>query len=114
FRMGSTADALLHCSPLPLMLVPRNLDFSKAGPTRVNCAYVDTEQSQQALRHASDLARRWEVPLRLVAFSPAGVSLDPTQVAFGDAVDAAGADSAGAVGSNNAAAPLAEAWQVQA
>ncbi|TYR19656.1 universal stress protein [Corynebacterium urealyticum] len=114
FRMGSTADALLHCSPLPLMLVPRNLDFSKAGPTRVNCAYVDTEQSQQALRHASDLARRWDVPLRLVAFSPAGVSLDPTQVAFGDAVDAAGAGSAGAVGSNNAAAPLAEAWQVQA
>lgn len=114
YRMGSTADALLHCSPLPLMLVPRNLDFSKAGPTRVNCAYVDTEQSQQALRHASDLARRWDVPLRLVAFSPAGVSLDPTQVAFGDAVDAAGAGSAGAVGSNNAAAPLAEAWQVQA
>ena len=114
YRMGSTADALLHCSPLPLMLVPRNLNFSKAGPTRLNCAYVDTEQSQQALRHASDLARRWEVPLRLVAFSPAGVSLDPTQVAFGDAVDAAGAGSAGAVGSNNAAAPLAEAWQVQA
>ena len=111
YRMGSTADALLHCSPLPLMLVPRNLDFSKAGPTRVNCAYVDTEQSQQALRHASDLARRWDVPLRLVAFSPAGVSLDPTQVAFGDAVDAAGTGGAGA---SSAAAPLAEAWQVQA
>lgn len=111
YRMGSTADALLHCSPLPLMLVPRNLDFSKAGPTRVNCAYVDTEQSQQALRHASDLARRWDVPLRLAAFSPAGVSLDPTQVAFGDAVAAAGTGSAGASG---AAAPLAEAWQVQA
>ena len=111
YRMGSTADALLHCSPLPLMLVPRNLDFSKAGPTRVNCAYVDTEQSRQALRHASDLARRWDVPLRLVAFSPAGVSLDPTQVAFGDAVAAAGTGSAGASG---AAAPLAEAWQVQA
>lgn len=111
YRMGSTADALLHCSPLPLMLVPRNLDFSKAGPTRVNCAYVDTEQSQQALRHASDLARRWEVPLRLVAFSPAGVSLDPTQVAFGDAVDTAGTGGASASG---AAAPLAEAWQVQA
>lgn len=105
YRMGSTADALLHCSPLPLMLVPRNLAFSKAGPTRVNCAYVDTEQSQQALRHASDLARRWDVPLRLVAFSPAGVSLDPTQVAFGDTVGAAGA---------GAASPLAEAWQVQA
>ena len=105
YRMGSTADALLHCSPLPLMLVPRNLDFSKAGPTRVNCAYVDTEQSRQALRHASDLARRWDVPLRLVAFSPAGVSLDPTQVAFGDTVGAAGA---------GAASPLAEAWQVQA
>ena len=116
YRMGSTADALLHCSPLPLMLVPRNLDFSKAGPTRVNCAYVDTEQSQQALRHASDLARRWDVPLRLVAFSPAGVSLDPTQVAFGDAVDAAATGGAGvdSAGASSAAAPLAEAWQVQA
>lgn len=110
YRMGSTADALLHCSPLPLMLVPRNLAFSKAGPTRVNCAYVDTEQSRQALRHASDLAQRWDVPLRLVAFSPAGVSLDPTQVALKDAVDAA---SAGSAGAGSAAAPLAEAWQVQ-
>lgn len=115
YRMGSTADALLHCSPLPLMLVPRNLAFSKAGPTRVNCAYVDTEQSRQALRHASDLAQRWDVPLRLVAFSPAGVSLDPTQVALKDAVDAAGADSPDAdADASSAAAPLAETWQVQA
>lgn len=82
FSIGSTADALLHCSPFPLGLATRNAKLSKRGVTRVNCAYVDTEQSHQALRHAADLAARWNVPLRLVAFSPRGATMYPTQVPF--------------------------------
>lgn len=84
YRIGSTADALLHCSPVPLGLSPRDPRLSKRGVTRVNCAYVDTEQSHQALRTASDLAARWQVPLRLVAFSPRGATMHPTQVPFND------------------------------
>lgn len=87
FRIGSTADALLHCSPVALGLAPREAKLSKRGVTRVNCAYVDTEQSHQALRHAADLAARWEVPLRLVAFSPRGATMYPTEVPFTESYD---------------------------
>ena len=82
FRIGSTADALLHCAPLPLLLSPRAPRLSKRGVTRVNCCYVDTDQSQEALRVAADLAARWGVPLRLVAFAPRGATMYPTQVPF--------------------------------
>ncbi|MDK8511530.1 universal stress protein [Corynebacterium bovis] len=87
FRIGSTADALLHCAPLPLGLAPRQPKLSKRGVTRVNCSYVDTEQSHQALRHAADLAHRWGVPLRLVAFSPRGATMYPTEVSFDESSD---------------------------
>ncbi|HIW95411.1 MAG TPA: universal stress protein [Candidatus Corynebacterium gallistercoris] len=79
YRIGSTADALLHCAPLPILLAPRTPKLSKKGLTRVNCAYVDTDQSHEALRAASDLAARWGVPLRLVTFSPKGATMYPTQ-----------------------------------
>lgn len=87
FRIGSTADALLHCAPLPLGLAPRQPKLYKRGVTRVNCSYVDTEQSHQALRHAADLAHRWGVPLRLVAFSPRGATMYPTEVSFDESSD---------------------------
>lgn len=80
FRAGATADALLHCSPLPVLVAPHAPVLSSQGITRVNCAYVDTEQSHQALRHAADLASRHGVPLRLVAFSPAGATMYPTRI----------------------------------
>lgn len=88
FRAGATADALLHCAPLPVVTVPRSPTLSKQGITRVSCAYVDNEQSHQALRKAADLAARWEAPLRLVAFSPTGASMYPTLTPFPDAADA--------------------------
>ncbi|MGV0408967.1 universal stress protein [Corynebacterium resistens] len=87
FRMGSTADALLHCAPLPVLLAPRSPKLAKNGVTRVSCSYVDTVQSHEALRRASDLAARWNVPLRLVAFSPSGATMYPTNVPFDDNSD---------------------------
>ena len=87
FRMGSTADALLHCAPLPVLLAPRSPKLAKNGVTRVSCSYVDTVQSHEALRRASDLAARWNVPLRLVAFSPSGATMYPTSVPFEDHSD---------------------------
>lgn len=80
FRAGATADALLHCAPLPVLVAPHAPTLSGHGVTRVTCAYVDTEQSRQALRHAADLAARRGVPLRLVAFSPTGATMYPTRV----------------------------------
>jgi nucleotide-binding universal stress UspA family protein len=88
FRAGATADALLHCSPLPVLTVPRTPTLSKHGVTRVSCAYVDNEQSHQALRKAADMASGWGVPLRLVAFSPTGASMYPTLTPYPDAEEA--------------------------
>lgn len=88
FRAGATADALLHCAPLPVVTVPRSPTLSKHGLTRVSCAYVDNEQSHQALRKAADLAARWQTPLRLVAFSPTGASMYPTLTPFPDSAEA--------------------------
>ena len=88
FVAGSTADALLHCAPVSLGLAPRDLRASKKGVTRVNCAYVDTEQSQEALRKACDYAHRWDVPLRLVAFTPHGPSMYPTETLYKHAKEA--------------------------
>lgn len=88
FRAGATADALLHCSPLPVLTAPHAPVLSGHGITRVSCAYVDTEQSQQALRHASDLAARHRVPLRLVVFSPTGATMYPTRVPLPEGKDA--------------------------
>jgi nucleotide-binding universal stress UspA family protein len=87
FRIGSTADALLHYAPLPLLLAPRTPKLSKRGVTRVNCSYIDTDQSHEALRRAADLAHRWNVPLRLVAFSPRGATMYPTETEFIDNSD---------------------------
>lgn len=82
YRMGSTADALLHCAPVPLGLAPHQPKLSKRGVRRVNCTYVDTEQSKEALRKACDLAHMWGVPVRLVAFAPRGASMYQTQTPY--------------------------------
>jgi nucleotide-binding universal stress UspA family protein len=82
FLTGATADALLHCSPLPVLTAPNGPTLSRRGVTRVTCAYVDTEQSRQALRHAADRAARWDVPLRLVALTPAAASMYPALTPF--------------------------------
>ena len=37
FRAGSTADALLHCSPLPVVTVPRQATLSKHEIGRASC-----------------------------------------------------------------------------
>lgn len=87
FRAGSTADALLHYSPIALGLAPRGRRLSKNGVTRVNVSYIDTAQSHTALKHAADLAKRWDVPLRLIAFTPKGATMYPTEDGFGSSED---------------------------
>lgn len=87
FRAGATADALLHFSPIPLGLSIPAATLSKRGVTRVSCSYIDTAQSHGALERAADLARAWEVPLRLLAFTPAGATMYPTAAGYGSAED---------------------------
>ncbi len=83
FRTGATADALLHHSPIPVALTPRAPKLSKNGVTRITCTYLDTAQSHRALERAADLALDWDVPLRLLALTPRGATMYPTDSGFG-------------------------------
>lgn len=75
FLAGSTADALLHSSRVPLGLVPRGVKLSRKGVTRVNYAFVseDGNAHEQGLMHAAELASNWGIPLRILSFSPTGI-----------------------------------------
>ncbi|WP_295626394.1 universal stress protein [uncultured Corynebacterium sp.] len=87
FRAGSTADAMLHYSPISLGLSPRGRRLSKNGVTRINVSYIDTPQSHNALERAADFAMKWDVPLRLLAFTPRGATMYPTEDGFGSSED---------------------------
>lgn len=78
FFSGSTADALLHYSPLPVGLSPRSVKLSKHGVTRINFAFTDQGSDEDpALLHAACMAQRGGVPLRILAFSPEGLLDSP-------------------------------------
>lgn len=75
FRAGSTADALLHSSPQPLGLAPRAVKLSKRGVTRLNYAHLSEDvDDTRSLIFAAGMAARWQVPLRILAFSPSGIT----------------------------------------
>ncbi|MDO5512180.1 universal stress protein [Corynebacterium sp.] len=76
YLAGSTADALLHSSPIPLGLAPRAVRLSKRGVTRMNYAFLETEidENDPSLHYAADLADTWEVDMRILAFSPSGIA----------------------------------------
>ncbi|MFP7365458.1 universal stress protein [Corynebacterium callunae] len=78
FIASSTADALLHSSPVPLGLVPRGVKLSKKGVTRVNYAFIsENDDILQGLSYAAELANSWQVPLRILSFSPTGITDSP-------------------------------------
>ncbi|SES14455.1 universal stress protein [Corynebacterium cystitidis] len=76
FLAGSTADALMHSSPTALGLAPRAVKLSKKGITRVNFAYIDkrADENSSGLLFAAELAATLEVTLRIITFSPTGLT----------------------------------------
>ena len=78
FRPSSTADELMHSSPVPLGLAPRGVKLSRKGITRVTYALIESSKSAQprdegrfsGLPYAATLACVLGVPLRIIAFSP--------------------------------------------
>lgn len=79
FLAGSTADSLLHSSPQPLGLAPRAVKLSKRGVTRINFAHLtsDNNERTESLQFAAGIAAKWELPLRILAFSPSGITDNP-------------------------------------
>lgn len=66
--LGSTADQLLHGSPVPVAVAPHG--YRRVAPTtgvgRVVVAYQDTPESTRALETAAALARETALPLHVV------------------------------------------------
>jgi nucleotide-binding universal stress UspA family protein len=78
FSTGSVAGHLLHSSPVPLALAPREWPAA-LRVERLSCAYAGTDRSREALAWATRTARAWGVPLRLVVFAPERPPMLPSE-----------------------------------
>ena len=78
FSAGSVAERLLHSSPVPLALAPRESPEVPA-PARLTCAWAGTARSREALSAARGFAERWGVPIRLVTFVPERAAMLPSE-----------------------------------
>ena len=76
--VGSTADKLLHASPVPLALSPRDFrSVAAEGVTRVTCAFSDSASSARVVGRVATLADRFGVPLRVASFGVRGATMYP-------------------------------------
>lgn len=95
--VGSTADRLLHSSPVPVAISPRGYRGSKThGLTRITCAYPGTPESRHVVERVAAFAAQLEIPMRVVTFAVRGRTMYPPEV---------GLDAEGSI---------LEAWATQA
>jgi nucleotide-binding universal stress UspA family protein len=76
--VGSTADKLLHASPVPLAISPREFrSVAAEGVTKVTCAFSDSEASVAVVGRVRALAEEFGVPLRVASFGVRGATMYP-------------------------------------
>ncbi|OBJ55692.1 universal stress protein [Mycobacterium sp. 1423905.2] len=85
--VGTTADWLLHSSPVPVAISPPEYRSHTGTLTRLTCAYSATAESVEVLRRCLDYAERFEVPVRVITFAVRGKTMYPPEVGL-DAEDA--------------------------
>jgi len=79
--VGSTADRLLHSSPVPVAIAPRGYRGARTGSlTRITCGYPGTPESVDVVKRVSELAKRLAVPLRVITFAVRGRTMYPPEV----------------------------------
>lgn len=79
--VGSTADRLLHSSPVPLAVCPRGYRGSKShGLTRITAAYPGTPDTLHVVERSAALAAQLGVPLRVITFAVRGRTMYPPEV----------------------------------
>jgi nucleotide-binding universal stress UspA family protein len=79
--VGSTADRLLHSSTVPVAISPRGYRGSKAGGlSRITCAYPGTPECVYVVERVAALAKRLNVPMRVVTFAVRGRTMYPPEV----------------------------------
>jgi len=76
--VGSTADKLLHASPVPLAISPRDFrSVAAEGVTKVTCAFSDSHSSVAVVGRVHALATQLGVPLRVASFGVRGATMYP-------------------------------------
>jgi nucleotide-binding universal stress UspA family protein len=78
--IGSTADWLLHSSPVPVAISPRGYHAHAGKLTRLTCAYSATPESVDVVRRCVEFAERFGVPLRVLTFAVRGKTMYPPEV----------------------------------
>ncbi|OBG39569.1 universal stress protein [Mycobacterium sp. E3198] len=84
--IGTTADWLLHASPVPVAISPPGYRAHAGGLTRLTCAYAATPDSVEVVRRCCEAAQRFGVPLRVLTFAVRGKTMYPPEVGL-DAED---------------------------
>jgi nucleotide-binding universal stress UspA family protein len=84
--IGTTADWLLHASPVPVAISPRGYRSYTGRLTRLTCAYSATADSIDVVSRCSETAERFGLPMRVVTFAVRGKTMYPPDVGL-DAED---------------------------
>ena len=79
--VGSTADWLLHSSPVPVAIAPRGYRPTRGcAVSRVTCAYAATRGAAAVLRLAATFSARSGARLRIATFGVRGRTMYPPEV----------------------------------
>jgi nucleotide-binding universal stress UspA family protein len=78
--IGSTADWLLHVSPVPVAISPRGYRSYTGGLTRVTCAYSATPDSIDVVRRCVEFTQPLGLPIRVITFAVRGKTMYPPEV----------------------------------
>ena len=78
--IGSTADWLLHSSPVPVAISPREYRAHTGKLTRLTCAYSATPDSLDVVRRCFEFAKRFGLPMRVITFAVRRKTMYPPEV----------------------------------
>lgn len=78
--IGSTANRLLHSSPVPVAISPRGYRPDSDRLTRLTCGYPGTPDSVDVVKRCVQLAKRFGVPLRVFTFAVRRATMYPPEV----------------------------------
>jgi nucleotide-binding universal stress UspA family protein len=84
--VGSTADSLLHSSPVPVAISSPGYLSRTGRITRLTCAYSGVAQSLDVVHRCAEYAERMQVPMRVMTFAVRGRTMYPPDVGL-DAED---------------------------
>jgi hypothetical protein len=81
--LGSSADRLLHSSPIPVLIAPRGYRNPRGGIlTRITCGYPGTPEAVDLVRRVDAIAQRLEIPMRVAVFAVLGRTMYPPEVSL--------------------------------